>query len=83
MKLNHPVEIRDFFLKQISDLRISGRGPIRHADSTYDLITLKLHIEFTAPDVFSREIDPAIAFSAGFHGLSNEGVGSCVLWIGE
>ena len=70
-----------FFLKQISNTRASGRGPVRRADATDDLISLKLHFEFTAPYVFNREVDTTIAFSARFDGLSHERISSRVVWI--
>jgi hypothetical protein len=70
-------------LKQISNFRTSGSSPIRCADPAYDLIPLKLHLEFSAPDAFGCEVDPAITLSTGLQSLSYERIGRCVLGIGE
>ncbi len=70
MKLNYSFEIRHFFLKQIANSRSSGGSPVRRADAALDLISLKVHLKLAAPDFFSREFDPAIAFATGFHRLS-------------
>jgi hypothetical protein len=76
VKLNHPIEIHYFFLKQISNSRPSCRSPICRADTTDDLLPLKLHLSFTATDVFRGELDTTIALSAGFDGLSDKRIAS-------
>ena len=83
MKLDYPFEICYFLLKQIPNTRAPSRSPIRGADATDDLISLKLRFQLTAPNVLSGERDAAITFSAGLESLSHKRVSSRVSWIGK